>query len=122
MDEIRYGEILPPEPMEKREERVKRRFWKTLAKAAGAIPFAEDVVAAYYCALDTETPTRVKATLLGALAYFVMPLDIVPDFLALVGFTDDATVLMMTIAMLRAHIKPVHREAAKQALARARQD
>ncbi len=120
MDEIRYGEILPPEPEAAREERVKRKFWKTLARAASVIPFAEDVVAAYYCAFDPQTPTRVRATLIGALAYFVLPFDVVPDFLAVVGFTDDATVLMATLAMLRGHIKPVHQAAAREALARMR--
>lgn len=122
MDDIRYGEILPPEAPEKREQRVRRGFWKTLARAAGAIPFADELVAAYYCAFDPETPTRVRAMLIGALAYFVLPIDIVPDILVGIGFTDDVTVLMATLGMLRSHIKPSHREAAREALARHRRD
>jgi uncharacterized membrane protein YkvA (DUF1232 family) len=74
-------------------------------------------VAAYYCALDPATPTRVRATLLAALAYFVMPVDAIPDVLVGIGFSDDATVLLAAIAVVRAHITPGHRDAARRALA-----
>jgi uncharacterized membrane protein YkvA (DUF1232 family) len=63
---------------DKDEARVRRDFWVTVRKAAGSIPFMDELVAAYYCALDRETPTRVRATLLGALGYFVLPLDGIP--------------------------------------------
>lgn len=114
--DVKYGEILGPEPEAKRRERVQSRFWTTFRRAVRYVPFADDVVAAYYCALDPATPHRVRAVLLAALAYFVLPLDSIPDLLAGVGFTDDVTVLAATIAMVRAHIRPVHREAARQAL------
>jgi uncharacterized membrane protein YkvA (DUF1232 family) len=100
-----------------RAERVRRDFWKVLKRGAKRIPFAEDAVAAYYCAFDTATPFRVRAMLIGALAYFVMPVDAVPDFLVGLGFADDATVLMTALTMLGAHLKPHHREAARRALA-----
>jgi uncharacterized membrane protein YkvA (DUF1232 family) len=116
MSDVKYGEILGPEPESTRSERVKSRFWSTFRKAARQIPFAEDLVAAYYCALDPTTPARVRATLLGALAYFILPFDIIPDFIAGLGFTDDATVLLAAIGMVRAHITSVHREAARRAL------
>src|SRR5258708_2410657 len=117
MSDVKYGEILGPEPEATRSERVRSRFWTTFRKAARQIPFAEDLVAAYYCALDPATPTSVRATLLGALAYFVMPFDVIPDFIAGLGFTDDVTVLLAAIGMVRAHITSVHREAARRALA-----
>ena len=93
------------------------KFWATFRKAARYIPFADDLVAAYFCALDPATPHRVRAVLLAALAYFVLPFDAVPDFLAGIGFSDDVTVLVAAIAMVRAHITPAHREAARRALA-----
>jgi uncharacterized membrane protein YkvA (DUF1232 family) len=108
-------EILGPEAQ--REARVRRDFWRVAKKAARAIPFMNEVVAAYFCALDPKTPLRVRATLIGALAYFVMPFDVVPDVLLAVGFTDDITVLAAAIAMVRSHISERHREAAKKALA-----
>src|SRR6185369_1553389 len=116
MSDVKYGEILGPEAESTRSERVKSRFWSTFRKAARQIPFAEDLVAAYFCALDPATPGTVRATLLGALAYFILPFDIIPDFIAGLGFTDDATVLLAAIGMVRGHITPIHREAARRAL------
>ena len=98
------------------EARVRRDFWITARKAAGSIPFMDELVAAYYCALDRETPTRVRGTLLGALAYFVLPLDGIPDFILGLGFTDDAAVIMGVLALMRAHITDEHRAAARKAL------
>ncbi|MEM8855210.1 MAG: YkvA family protein, partial [Pseudomonadota bacterium] len=80
------------------------------------IPFAHDVVAAYYCAMDPEVPMRVRATLVGALAYFVAPIDGIPDFLLGIGFGDDATVLAAAIAMVATHINEKHRAKARAAL------
>lgn len=104
-------------PEETREARVRAGFWSTVKRAARRIPFMPDVVAAYYCALDPETPTKVRLTLLAALAYFVAPIDAIPDILPVIGFTDDATVLMAAIAMVRNHIRDDHREAARSTLA-----
>lgn len=98
------------------EERVRRDFWVTARKAAGAVPFMDELVAAYYCALDRQTPTRVRATLLGALGYFVLPLDGIPDFILGLGFTDDVAVIMGVLALMRTHITDEHREAARKAL------
>lgn len=98
------------------EQRVRRGFWRTLKRAAGHVPFVDELVAAYYCALDSRTPTRVRAMLLGALAYFVMPVDIVPDLLMGIGFTDDVTVLLSVLGLVRAHINDDHRAAARRSL------
>ncbi|MBB3973875.1 YkvA family protein [Hansschlegelia beijingensis] len=99
------------------EARVKRDFWPTVKRVARSIPFAEDAVAAYYCAFDRETPTHVRATLIGALAYFVLPLDALPDFVPLMGFADDASVLAATLALVRTHLNDRHRDAARRTLA-----
>ncbi len=58
-----------------RERKVRRDFWAKLKLFAGSVPFVEDVVAAYYCALDPATPMRVRGMLLAALAYFILPFD-----------------------------------------------
>lgn len=99
-----------------REELVRKGFWQTLKKAARRFPFTEDLVAAYYCALDPATPMRVRATLFAALAYFVLPVDAIPDVAPLIGFTDDATVLLAAIGMVKTHISLKHRLAARDAL------
>lgn len=99
------------------EKSVRERFWTVFGRAASQIPFAEDLVAAWYCALDANTPRRTKAILLGALAYFIMPFDTVPDFLAIIGFSDDVAVLGMAIAAIRSNLTDAHRAAARKALA-----
>ena len=48
----------------------------------------------------------MRAALLGALAYFVLPIDAMPDLLPIVGFTDDAAVLAGAIKLVWMHIKP----------------
>jgi uncharacterized membrane protein YkvA (DUF1232 family) len=100
------------------EERVRRDFWSKAKRLAAGLPFAEDLLAAHYCAFDHATPLPVKAALVGALAYFVLPFDIVPDMLPLVGFTDDAAVLLTAVRMVAGHMRPEHRDAARAALER----
>ncbi|MEJ2377388.1 MAG: YkvA family protein [Pseudolabrys sp.] len=96
---------------------LRRDFWRKLAPIVARIPFAEDLLAAYYCAFDSETPGYVKAALVGALAYFVLPTDAVPDLLPVIGYTDDAAVLAAALKLVSDHIGPAHREAAKNKLA-----
>lgn len=95
----------------------RRRFIGKLAGVVTLIPFAEDLLTAYYCAFDRQTPLSVKTALIAALAYFVLPTDAIPDFLPLVGFTDDAAVLAAAIKLVTGHIRPEHREAARRRLA-----
>ena len=98
-------------------ERVLRDVWGKAKRVAARLPFAEDLLAAYYCALDQGTPLQVKAALIGALAYFVMPLDLRPDFLPFIGFVDDAAVLFGVLRLVGGHVRPEHRAAARDALA-----
>ena len=97
---------------------LRRSFWRKLRRFAAQIPFAENLLAAYYCAFDRTTPLQVKATLVAAIAYFVLPIDAIPDVLPVVGFTDDAAVLAIAINLAASHILPVHRDAARNALAK----
>jgi uncharacterized membrane protein YkvA (DUF1232 family) len=99
-------------------ERVRREFWHKARRVVAGLPFAEDLLAAYYCAFDHATPMPVKASLVGALAYFVLPFDALPDVFPLLGFTDDAAVLLTALRMVGAHMRPEHRDAARAALAR----
>jgi uncharacterized membrane protein YkvA (DUF1232 family) len=92
------------------------RFWRKLARVMARIPFTEDLVAAWYCAGDSATPAYVRAVLLGAVAYFVLPTDVIPDMLAGLGFTDDASVIAAAVAALGRHITPEHRARARARL------
>lgn len=91
-------------------------MWALLRKVGRNLPFAEDVVAAFYCATDPATPRKVKLVLVGAIAYFVMPFDVIPDVLPVLGFTDDAALLAAALASVAGAIKPEHREKARETL------
>ena len=106
-----------PEALQRNQSRVERGFWRKLKRSVGRVPFLEDAVSAYFCAFDPQTPRTVKAMLLAALAYFVVPSDMVPDFIAGLGFTDDATVLFATVRMMSGHIGERHHEQARRRLA-----
>ncbi|MGB3046349.1 MAG: YkvA family protein [Xanthobacteraceae bacterium] len=102
--------------------RVRKEFWKKLKRVAAKLPFVEELLAAYYCAFDRQTPRHVQAALLGALAYFILPFDFVPDLMPVLGFTDDAAILATALRMVASHIKPEHRDAAHAALKRGLED
>lgn len=108
----------PADRLAQDRESVRRRFWFKLKRVLARLPFAEDLLAAYYCAFDKETPRQVQATLLGAIAYFVLPFDFIPDMLPVLGFTDDAAVLATAIRLVATHITSDHRDAARVALQR----
>lgn len=110
------AESFSAEEADREERRIRRDFWSTVRKAARQIPFMEDVIACYYCALDRNTPTRVRYTILAALAYFVLPTDAVPDIIASIGFSDDAAVLLGTLSLISNNIGENHRILAKKAL------
>ena len=113
-------EIVPYDPIKLRRDqaKVERKFWAKLRRYIRQIPFVGDLIAAYYCAVDPVTPLHVKAVLFGALAYFIMPIDLIPDAIAWVGFTDDAAVLYAALRTIAPHIKDHHRQQAKVAIDR----
>jgi uncharacterized membrane protein YkvA (DUF1232 family) len=108
----------PADRLAQDRDSVRRRFWIKFKQVVAQLPFAEDLLAAYYCAFDRQTPRHVQVALLGALAYFVLPFDFMPDVLPILGFTDDAAVLATAIRMVAGNITTEHREAARAALKR----
>lgn len=116
-DEVMAGEPKMDEnTMRQRENQVRREFWGKLKRTLARIPFAEQVVAAYYCALDPATPTRARAIMLGGLVYFLLPFDIVPDFILALGFIDDAAVVMAAVRAVSENLRPEHYAKARAAL------
>ena len=98
------------------DEALRRKFWRKLRGVIARIPFAEDLLAAYYCAFDRATPLHVKATLVGAIAYFILPMDAIPDVLPVIGFTDDAAVLATALRLVASHVTDEHRAMAREKL------
>jgi uncharacterized membrane protein YkvA (DUF1232 family) len=109
---------LVPETVRVNEERVRRGFLPKIRKVAGKIPFAADALSLWWCARDPETPTAAKGLMLAALAYFVLPIDAIPDVMPVIGFTDDAAVIAAVIAIVGKSLKPRHKEAAQAFLQR----
>ncbi len=105
-----------PAVMARNERIVQKKFWTVLLHRAGKIPFAEELGAAYYCVLDPKTPPGVKALLLAALAYFVLPFDFLPAFFIALGLASDAAIVLGTVRMVSRHIKPEHYRRSRAAL------
>ncbi|MFN7056980.1 YkvA family protein [Hyphomonas sp.] len=109
------GDIYLPKSICRNERRAQGLLPK-IGKFASQLPFADDLVAAWFCARDPLTPTKAKAVLFAAAAYFVMPVDLIPDAIVGLGFTDDATVLATALSVVGAHVTERHRAMARKAL------
>ena len=111
---------LVPAVMRLNERRVDRGFWPKIRKVCAHVPFADEALAVWYCARDEETPVAAKGMMLAALAYFVLPTDAIPDFIAGIGYADDAAVFAAMLGLVGRHLKPRHRQAARAAIERIR--
>jgi uncharacterized membrane protein YkvA (DUF1232 family) len=115
------GRALVPHVVRLNEQRVARGFWPKIRRVAAHVPFAGEALALWYSARDEETPLHAKGMMLAALAYFVLPTDAIPDGIPVLGYTDDAAVLMAVIGLVGKHVKPRHRDAAKADVERLRE-
>src|SRR5471030_2983547 len=98
----------------RKEQFVRDRFWPKIRQTLGKVPFTEDAIAAFHCATDSATPLRIRVLLFGALAYLVMPFDVIPDFIVGLGYTDDAAVLLAAFTAASTHITESHRAKARE--------
>ena len=121
MPDLEGDKINLPATIQRNEETVRNEFWPKLQKFLSRVPFAKRAVAAYYCAFDPETPLKVKGILLAALAYFIMPIDVIPDLILGLGFTDDLTVLATAYALIQSHMKDEHWDKADETIQRIRE-
>ncbi|MDZ4726589.1 MAG: YkvA family protein [Leptospira sp.] len=102
--------------MQEKETFIKNNFWKKIKETGAKLPFVNDVIAMYYCLLDEKTSLSAKASIVFALLYFITPIDVIPDFILALGYTDDATVIASTILLLKSQLKTEHYEKAKASL------
>ncbi|MFO1014826.1 MAG: YkvA family protein [Caulobacteraceae bacterium] len=121
-DVLDPSKALVPVTIKVNEQRVARGFWPKFRKVAAKIPFAQDLLAVWYCARDPKTPATAKGLMLAGLAYFVLPTDAVPDFLVGFGFTDDAAVIAALLALVGKNLKDSHRLAAQGLLEKLSKD
>jgi uncharacterized membrane protein YkvA (DUF1232 family) len=118
MTDFSAEKAVMPGTMARNEQIVRRSFWQKVKRTFAYLPFATNLLAAWYCAFDAGTPLKVKGILLAALAYFVMPLDFVPDLILGLGFTDDMTVLITAVSLIQTHMKPEHYQRARDTIDR----
>jgi uncharacterized membrane protein YkvA (DUF1232 family) len=104
------------------ERVLRRRLSSRLWARAASLPFAQDVIAAYFCASDRRTPLAVKLTLLGALSGFLLPQRLVPKLLRSLVLGGDVAMLLGALQSFAAHIQPEHRRRARLVLIRWRQE
>ena len=109
---------LVPSVVKINEARVTKGFWPKIQRTAARIPFADQALAAWYAARDPQTPMAAKGMIFAGLAYFVMPVDAIPDIFAGIGYTADAAVITALLALVGANIKRRHRDKAEDAVQR----
>ncbi|MER2060162.1 MAG: YkvA family protein [Niallia sp.] len=82
------------------------KFWRKLAKfgkkAGSSVVYA--VLLLYYTLQKPNVPKKVKATIIGALGYFILPIDLIPDFLVGIGYTDDLGALGIALFQVAMYI------------------
>jgi len=105
-------DLSTPETEEGREEVVKKNFWSKVKATAAKVPFVLDAVAMYYCAIDQKTPLWAKGVAFAALAYFISPVDGIPDPIPIAGYTDDAGAIAGAIVALGSNITDEHKDQA----------
>lgn len=84
------------------------RFWGKLGPRAQAIGRStiEQALTLYYAVQSPDTPKWAKRVIYGALGYFILPLDAIPDLAPLVGYTDDISVMAAALATVAFYITP----------------
>jgi uncharacterized membrane protein YkvA (DUF1232 family) len=93
-------------------ERSFKNKIKKYAVLAGK-KLTEPVLAMYYCMRDTNTPVKVKLSIVAALGYFILPTDLIFDLTPFIGFTDDLTVILTTYGLIRKYVTRDHLQKAE---------
>ena len=89
----------------------------SVAKQAG-IELVYAVLLLYYIAIDPATPKTDKVRIFGVIGYFILPVDIVPDALPLIGCTDDMAAVLWALKAVYDNITPAVRAKARSRLTR----
>jgi uncharacterized membrane protein YkvA (DUF1232 family) len=84
------------------EEKFWNKVQKLSKKAGTSVVYA--VLLLYYTLQKPEVPIKVKATIVGALGYFILPLDIIPDLAVGVGYADDLSVVLFALVQVALYV------------------
>jgi len=89
-------------------------FRKVLLKAGRTI--AKPALEAFEMILDSSTPPQARVSLIAALTYLIMPIDLMPDFIPVAGFSDDLVAITAVISLWSQHMTPSIRNRAQRKL------
>lgn len=94
------------------------KMWDKIAKVASkaGIKIIYLVLLLYYTAIDSETSLKDKAIIFGVLGYFILPVDLVPDGIPLVGYSDDLAALIAAYNAVKGNITPAVKARAREKL------
>lgn len=105
-------ELERPYTSEKRyregEEFVNEELWTKLERVGKRISFAKDVKALFRYMRDPYVSWHRKAIVVGALVYFITPIDAVPDIAPLIGYLDDLGVITAVLKFLGSELVPYY--------------
>lgn len=91
-------------------------FWAKVKTFASKVPFATDAVSMFFAMQDRKTPTKDRIFIYAALIYWLLPFDLIPDFLAGFGQLDDFGAISLALMSVRKSVTPAHRERARSVL------
>ena len=95
---------------------TEEKFWdklKKFAKKAGS-SVVYTALLLFYTLKKPEVPKKAKATIIGALGYFILPVDLIPDFAIGLGFTDDLGALGLALIQVAMYIDEDIKKEAKE--------
>lgn len=98
------------------EQNLKAKLAR-FARVAGR-EIIEKVLILYHTLRAPTTPKWARAAIIGALGYFISPLDAVPDFIPGVGYTDDLAVIAAALVTVATHVTPEIRQKAREQVAK----
>ena len=78
---------------------------RNFARTAGR-EVVEHALSLYYTAQDPNTPAWAKTVIYGVLGYFILPVDLIPDLIPVVGFSDDLAAFVAALATVGIHVTP----------------
>ena len=96
------------EKVKKAQEFVEEGLWVKLEKVGKKLSFARDLLALYQYMIDNKVSWHRKAIVVGALVYFVVPIDAIPDLAPLVGYMDDLGVITAVLKFLGSELIPYY--------------
>lgn len=88
-----------------------------IGKSAGA-SLVYLVLLLYYVVTDSKLPLKDRAIIYGALGYFILPVDLIPDAMPIVGFSDDMTAVIAALNAIKGNITPEAKSRARERLGR----